>query len=164
MYMSNGATEASEFSAFPERQRFSCERVGWGPEWDYSRNKVRIHYDYDRKEWRSGRVGRVRICGECNKPGIFIGPQKRCDACRQVWLELARDKERGYFAAQKRAHAAVFKAIRNGLIAPLDGDIACVDCAKPAQVYDHRDYAKPLDVVPVCLSCNKKRGNAAWAP
>lgn len=36
----------------------------------------------------------------------------------------------------------------------------CVDCAIPAAQYDHRDYSKPLDVAPVCRSCNRKRGSA----
>ncbi len=37
---------------------------------------------------------------------------------------------------------------------------ACVDCAKPATCYDHRDYRLPLQVEPVCRSCNQKRGRA----
>lgn len=38
--------------------------------------------------------------------------------------------------------------------------LLCVDCGKPAKCYDHRDYLKPLDVEPVCISCNKLRGAA----
>ena len=46
-----------------------------------------------------------------------------------------------------------------------DGSTPCVDCKKPADVYDHRDYGKPIDVVPVCKSCNRKRGEAlGWKP
>jgi len=40
-------------------------------------------------------------------------------------------------------------------------NVACVDCGGRASVYDHRDYNKPLDVVPVCPSCNAARGPAA---
>jgi hypothetical protein len=36
----------------------------------------------------------------------------------------------------------------------------CVDCGAPAVFYDHRDYDKPFDVVPVCRSCNIRRGTA----
>ena len=36
----------------------------------------------------------------------------------------------------------------------------CEDCGKRASEYDHRDYNKPLDVVPVCRSCNHWRGPA----
>jgi hypothetical protein len=39
-------------------------------------------------------------------------------------------------------------------------DFACADCGKPATDYDHRDYRKPLEVEPVCHSCNLKRGPA----
>jgi hypothetical protein len=38
----------------------------------------------------------------------------------------------------------------------------CVDCGKTAHGYDHRDYRKPLDVVPICRSCNYKRGPALF--
>ena len=34
----------------------------------------------------------------------------------------------------------------------------CVDCQLPADVWEHRDYDKPLDVVPVCYKCNRRRG------
>lgn len=36
----------------------------------------------------------------------------------------------------------------------------CVDCGELAAVYDHRDYYKPLEVVPVCQVCNSRRGRA----
>lgn len=38
--------------------------------------------------------------------------------------------------------------------------LTCVDCGNPAQVYEHRDYNRPLDVVAACRSCNAKRGPA----
>ena len=59
------------------------------------------------------------------------------------------------------ARAAVAKAVRQGVLARLDGSVRCVDCGAPATGYDHRDYARPLDVQPVCRSCNNKRGHAA---
>jgi len=43
-------------------------------------------------------------------------------------------------------------------------NITCVDCGLRAICYDHRDYAEPLKVVPVCISCNGRRGNADWKP
>lgn len=58
-------------------------------------------------------------------------------------------------------HKAVSKAVKEGDLPRLDGSIRCVDCGEPAKNYDHRDYAKPLDVEPVCISCNLKRGPAA---
>ena len=47
-----------------------------------------------------------------------------------------------------------------GLLPMLDGSVPCVDCGKPAHSYDHRDYEKPLDVEPVCRSCNRRRPRA----
>lgn len=61
---------------------------------------------------------------------------------------------------QVNPHSEVAKAVRKGLLPKLDGTIKCVDCGKPAHNYEHRDYAKPLDVSPVCRSCNHKRGPA----
>ena len=52
------------------------------------------------------------------------------------------------------------QAVLKGKLPKLDGKIACVDCGKPARLYDHRDYLKPLVVFPVCHKCNGKRGLA----
>ena len=53
----------------------------------------------------------------------------------------------------------VSKAVKAGDI-PHISTQSCVDCGKQAAAYDHRDYNKPLDVEPVCKSCNYKRGAA----
>lgn len=57
------------------------------------------------------------------------------------------------------AHKAVALAVRKGLL-PKAKTQQCVDCGRQAHGYDHRDYNKPLDVEPVCQSCNKLRGPA----
>lgn len=54
---------------------------------------------------------------------------------------------------------AVRKAIANGELKPAK-ECICVDCGNKAAHYDHRDYNKPLDVQPVCRSCNRSRGHA----
>jgi hypothetical protein len=64
-----------------------------------------------------------------------------------------------------RADAArkmVARAVRAGRLVSLqDTPVLCVDCEKNrATSYDHRDYAKPLQVEPVCRRCNKIRGAA----
>lgn len=59
----------------------------------------------------------------------------------------------------ERAMRAVAKAIRTGAI-PRANTLYCVDCGRFAWGYDHRDYARPLDVQPVCRRCNIKRGPA----
>lgn len=65
--------------------------------------------------------------------------------------------------AQQRAHAAVAKAVRLGEM-PRARELSCVDCAKPAVDYDHRDYSKPLEVEPVCRRCHMARGRAKGHP
>lgn len=60
-------------------------------------------------------------------------------------------------SAQQAAHRAVKKAIKEGKLKRAARH-KCVDCGKQAECYDHRDYDKPLDVVPVCFSCNVLRG------
>lgn len=59
------------------------------------------------------------------------------------------------------AHKYVTIAIYNGDLPKLDGSVMCSDCDRPAQEYDHRDYLRPLDVDPVCMSCNAARGPGA---
>jgi len=62
-------------------------------------------------------------------------------------------------SGSQRARAEVSSAIARGELQPVYTH-ACVDCGVTAQAYDHRDYGKPLDVEPVCDSCNLKRGSA----
>lgn len=117
------------------------------------------------------------VCGSC-PTGVW---PRDCLACRrlrkQAQYEAARrgaEKRRrsdsGYFRPenaerywQQRAHAAVRSAIKRGLLPDLKSrEYACADCAAVAHEYDHRDYGRPLDVQPVCRSCNKRRGTAIW--
>jgi len=70
--------------------------------------------------------------------------------------------DRSKLTGGRAAHAAVAQAVKKGGI-PNAKTLACVDCNKPAFDYDHRDYSKPLDVVPVCRSCNLSRGPAKSA-
>ena len=52
------------------------------------------------------------------------------------------------------AHRYVTAAIYHGDLPRLDGSVACVDCGRAAEEYDHRDYKKPMEVEPVCKACN----------
>lgn len=68
-----------------------------------------------------------------------------------------------YLQWQQRAMSAVAMAVQKGALPSLaSGEYACTDCGEVAAQYDHRDYARALDVEPVCRSCNLKRGSAAW--
>ena len=69
-----------------------------------------------------------------------------------------------YDKLRRKAMYAVKKAIKAGDLKELDGSVLCVDCGDSASVYDHRDYEKPLDVEPVCRSCNGKRGASIQRP
>ena len=61
-----------------------------------------------------------------------------------------------------RAAQKVNTAVKNGTLSHLKKIIIkCTDCPARATVYDHRDYAKPLEVDPVCKSCNIARGTNA---
>lgn len=69
------------------------------------------------------------------------------------------DKEE-YEKLRIKAGGLTSYAIKKGEIPKLDGKIKCTDCGKPATCYDHRNYYKPLEVEPVCKSCNNKHGAA----
>ena len=65
------------------------------------------------------------------------------------------------FYLKNKAIGSVKKAVQAGLLINLkNNNVKCTDCDNRASMYDHRDYTKPLDVEPVCRSCNIKRGSA----
>jgi hypothetical protein len=95
---------------------------------------------------------------------------RRCRVCRAERSRRARGTPAGKRALNEynakikggrayKAKAVVYVAVRAGRL-PRAIELFCIDCDGPAQVYDHRDYSKPLDVEPVCRSCNAKRGPA----
>ncbi len=79
----------------------------------------------------------------------------QCPKCKSPRWNVAAK------VSQNNAHALVRQAITQGLLPALDGSIACIDCGAPATVYEHRDYAKPLDVDPTCKRCDILRGPPA---
>lgn len=81
-----------------------------------------------------------------------------------LWLsEGAKDGQAPIIASLETkshmTHRFTRLAVRNGYLKD-PTTLTCLDCGAPAQVYDHRDYNKPLDVEPVCHACNVKRGPA----
>lgn len=58
-----------------------------------------------------------------------------------------------------KAKSEVYKLVRKGIL-PKANTLLCIDCWGSAEVYDHRDYNKPMNVSPVCRSCNSLRGAA----
>ena len=91
------------------------------------------------------------------QPGKALRRRRVCVPCK-ARAERARLVKSGQYAA----HKAVRLAVLRGAMQPVAGQ-ACADCNGPATEYEHRDYGKPLDVVPICRRCNIRRGPAKWA-
>ena len=82
---------------------------------------------------------------------------RTCDLTRKQW--------KAFYRAGQHAAGVVMQARRCGVLTNLKhAAIICVDCGAKATVYDHRDYRRPLDVVPVCHRCNLLRGPANLEP
>lgn len=93
-----------------------------------------------------------------------------CAACGKTYVthRLARNNSRclycaiTYAMAKARCEQAVARAIKRGDLAR-PHLFGCTDCDQQAEVYDHRDYSRPLEVAPVCRGCNTRRGPARLA-
>ena len=73
--------------------------------------------------------------------------------------EVLASHERGSQKIASLARSMVAAAIKSGVLPSLKaGDVACADCGAVADRYDHRNYARPLEVDPVCATCNQLRG------
>jgi hypothetical protein len=106
--------------------------------------------DFFEKDWKK----MINVCNSCNANIVDRYPTaKFCFPC-------ANNKSKKTGAS--KAISAVQKAVRKGILVPVK-TLFCIDCGEPAKCYDHRDYNKPLDVVPVCRSCNVRRGSAIFA-
>lgn len=102
----------------------------------------------------------IKRTGFCNVCRLEL-TNKMAFYCHVHSLERFTDRyKRAKASGGTKAMYAVSRAIKKGDLPKLDGTIACVDCGKPACDYDHRDYSKPLQVEPVCRSCNLLRGPA----
>ena len=94
--------------------------------------------------------------------------KRKCRICKTAFMRKARaagkyrKRERKYNQKVKnwlmmKAKRIVFIEVRAGRL-PKASEFVCFDCGNAATCYDHRDYKKPLDIEPVCGSCNKYRG------
>lgn len=105
---------------------------------------------------------------QTNLPHTDGANRRTCRLCRASY-EKERRKKPEAVAYQKHrnrifkltnayyAKMEVYKAVRTNKI-PSPKTLICVDCGNDASEYDHRDYNKPLEVSPVCRSCNAFRG------
>jgi hypothetical protein len=89
---------------------------------------------------------------------VTCGKQEQRFSCARA-TSFCHDCQRQHAREQRAALSRVYAAVKRGLL-PRASDHGCADCDSPATDYDHRDYTKPLDVEPVCRSCNIKRGPA----
>lgn len=100
-----------------------------------------------------------RFCVGCRETRA-LESQARSSVRRAAGLPPILRKAPTDLRFRQLAHRSVVVAIDCGLLPSLDGSIACCDCGAPAEAYDHRDYARPLDVDAVCNGCNNRRGSA----
>ena len=101
-----------------------------------------------------------RYCTDC--PADISHKQHNAFRCSECAKQAVRDKAlkwRKEHPKLNNIYQRVHVAIKKGILPP-PSTLNCVDCGYPAHSYDHRDYSKPLDVEPVCRSCNKIRGAA----
>lgn len=93
----------------------------------------------------------MNTCHECGCRFRYSNhKQLRCLPCRLAVAKVMRS-----------AMNAVARAVRKGELPNLaHHSVKCVDCGGVADRYEHRDYARKLDVEPVCRSCNRRRGPA----
>lgn len=122
--------------------------------WDPKRNKWR------RVFWRYPRDGSRRLSRDWWNSCLSCGAGYWSSPSKKICWDCSKARYKKLEELSTKAVGEVARAIREGNLSRLDGSIACVDCGKPAQVYDHRSYLRPLDVDPVCRSCNAKRGPA----
>lgn len=112
---------------------------------NYSKNWYKKHPNYQRNYY-------------------FINAEK----LRKYIREYLRKHYKSHYKKYKEQGAAQAKwavknAIQTGKLLSLSKNyIKCSDCNKRAIHYDHRDYNKPLDVEPICRSCNRLRGKAIY--
>lgn len=81
-----------------------------------------------------------------------------------AWNADVFDEDAGTPSLQpdaRRAFGIVWRAIKRGELVNLKEEfVKCTDCSSRATDYDHRCYDLPLEVSPVCHSCNLRRGSA----
>lgn len=88
---------------------------------------------------------------------IFI-----CECCgthiKGKWASRCGECRSEIYALRAASIAAIAKEVNSGRIMAAK-NYYCVDCGRPANHYDHRDYNKPLVIEPVCRKCNYDRGS-----
>ena len=89
-----------------------------------------------------------KLCKVCFEVEIKHGSRNVCTTCLPFTKQI-----------QDEVHKIVQNRMRRGLLGP-PTLFECADCGKPAFYWEHREYAFPTIVEPVCRACNIKRGPA----
>ena len=109
--------------------------------------------------------GHLNKCIECTKKDVNEHREKNLERIREYDRIRAKRPERikknlavnrAWRAADRRrskAHSAVAKAIRNGLLTPKP----CQWCGEEKSLAHHDDYDQPLNVIWLCQPCHKLR-------
>ena len=109
--------------------------------------------------------GHLNKCIECTKKDANEHRANNLEKIREYDRVRAKRPERikknlavnrAWRAADKRrqkAHSAVAKAIRHGLLIPQ----RCQWCGEEKSLAHHDDYDQPLSVMWLCQPCHKKR-------
>lgn len=93
-----------------------------------------------------------KLCGDnCWTSSISVFKKGECKKCRNPKPNPAK------LNPNIRSNNTLSKFVNAGYIPPAS-NFRCVDCNLRAYGWEHRDYNKPLDVVPTCQSCNRLRG------
>lgn len=112
-------------------------------------------------------MGKSEVCWKCERINVANSIGKKCHICDAKITEISRkhlsycSNGCGTILSEARAiiGSVVSRMISSNEI-PKASALKCVDCGKDAFDYDHRYYQEPANVVPVCRSCNIKRGPA----
>jgi ribosomal protein S27AE len=109
--------------------------------------------------------GHLNKCKKCTKNDATTHRNKNLEKIRAYDMARSKEPQRAKLAAEvnrawraedhrrSRAHVAVAKAIRNGLLVRCP----CVRCGEQKSLAHHEDYDKPLDVMWLCQPCHKQR-------
>lgn len=111
--------------------------------------------------------GKRDVCWKCERLNKANSIDRQCLICDAQITDIRRahlsycSNDCGRILAEARSAigAEISRMVKNQDL-PKPSDLKCVDCGKDAFDYDHRKYKEPTNVVPVCRSCNIKRGPA----
>ena len=111
-----------------------------------------------RRGRKPGTSVQMRCC-VCGTVETASGANDRscCVECKTAARYTSSSAARQVIQGRSNAQAVVGRAIQDGTLEH-PSKLRCADCSGPASQYEHRDYNDPLVVVPVCRSCNCRRG------